>query len=113
MPSTPADELPDSTASDRNLMLRVKDILRQQSFVSQRALAVSVEQGVVVVQGRVPTFYQRQIAVARIHRVAGVIRVIDQIEVTQAAGGCPVTECANEEPKPPAKSTEHPKGFLS
>ena len=100
-------------ATDRDLMLRVKDFLRQQSFGSHRTLAVSVEQGVVVLQGRVPTFYQRQIAVARIHRLAGVIRVIDQIEVTQAAGGCPVTECADTEPKPPAKSPAHRKDFLS
>jgi osmotically-inducible protein OsmY len=44
-------------------------------------LEISVERGVVLVQGTVATYYLRQIAIEYIKRVEGAIQVIDQIEV--------------------------------
>lgn len=77
----PSDRLPDSTQAERDLLLRVKSFLHQRGYRPHRTLEIRVERGVVVVQGRVSTFYLRQIAGACIKRVAGVTQVIDLIEV--------------------------------
>jgi len=75
------DKLPDSAEADRGLLQRVKGFLHQRGYAPHRTLEISAERGVVVVQGRVPTFYLRQIAVECIKRVAGVTQVVDLIEV--------------------------------
>ena len=72
---------PDNAEADRNLLQRVKGFLYQRCYGPHRALEISVEQGVAVIKGRMPTFYLRQIAVESIKRVAGVIQVVDLIEV--------------------------------
>jgi len=77
----PSDKLPDSTEPERDLHQRVKFCLHQCGYVLHRVLEISIERDVVVVEGRVPTFYLRQIAVESIKRVAGVIQVIDLIQV--------------------------------
>lgn len=76
-----SDELPDSFEADRALLQRVKLSLHQRGYASHRSLEISAERSVVVVQGRLPTFYLRQIAVECIKRVAGVTHVIDLIAV--------------------------------
>ena len=73
--------LPLSEEFDRDLLQRVKSFLYQRGYASHRTLEISAERGVVLVQGRVPTFYLRQIAVECIKRVAGVAQVVDLIEV--------------------------------
>lgn len=76
-----SDELPDFAEADRDLLQRVKGFLHQRGYGPHRTLEINVEQGVVVVQGRVPTFYMRQIAFECIKRVAGVTQVVDLIQV--------------------------------
>lgn len=71
---------------DRDLLRRVKRFLHQKGYAPHRTMEISIEQGVVVVQGRVPTFYLRQIAVECIKHVAGVARVIDLIKVEDRPG---------------------------
>lgn len=78
----PSDKLPDSAESDRDLLQRVKSFLHQRGYASHRSLEISAERSVVAVQGRLPTFYLRQIAVECIKRVAGVTQVIDLFEVS-------------------------------
>ncbi|QDU29266.1 BON domain protein [Anatilimnocola aggregata] len=75
------DNSPDTAEADRNLLQRVNGFLCQRCRWSHRALEVSVERGVAVVQGQVPTFYLRQVAVECIKRVAGVTQVVDLIQV--------------------------------
>lgn len=77
----PPETLTDSFDADRDLLQRVKNFICQRGYGPHRTLEIAVERGVVVVQGRVPTFYLRQIAVECVKRVAGVIHVIDRIEV--------------------------------
>lgn len=77
----PSDKLPDSAEADRDLLQRVKFLLHQRGYATHRSLEISAERSVVVVQGRLPTFYLRQIAVECIKRVTGVTQVIDRIEV--------------------------------
>ena len=67
--------------ADRDLLQLLTGLLRQRGFDSLRTLVLSVEGGVVAVQGPVPSYHLRQIAVECIRRVAGVTRVVDQIFV--------------------------------
>ncbi len=67
--------------ADRDLPQLLTGFLRQQGFDPLRTLVLSIEDGVVAVRGRVPSYHLRQIAVECIRRVAGVTRVVDQIVV--------------------------------
>lgn len=78
--------MPFSEEFDGDLLQRVTRFLHQKGYPPHLALEISIEQGVVVVQGRVPTFYLRQIAVECIKHVAGVARVIDLIKVEDRPG---------------------------
>ena len=101
------DQLPDFAEADRDLLLRVKGFLHQRGYGPHRTLAITVERGVVLVRGRVPTYYLRQVAVECIKRVAGVTQLIDRIEVVYLTDDCPVNECPADEPKISTISTEH------
>ena len=46
-----------------------------------RRILVEVQNGTVVLKGRVQSFYERQLCLSCCQRVAGVVRLIDQIEV--------------------------------
>ncbi len=107
MTSMTSDKLPDSAEADRCLLLRVKGFLHQRGYGPHRTLEISVERGVVVVQGQLPTFYLRQVAVESFKRVAGVTQVIDRIEVVYLPDDCTVNDCAADETKASTISTEH------
>ena len=77
----PSEKLPDSTEAERDLLQRVKLRLHQRGYRPHQALEINVERSVVLVQGRLPTFYLRQIAVECIKRVAGVTQLVDLIQV--------------------------------
>ena len=69
---------------DCHLLDRVRAFLCQRGYAPLRTLTVAVERGVVVLQGVLPTYYLRQVALACSKRVAGVTAVIDHIEVPEA-----------------------------
>ncbi len=73
---------PLSEAFDIGLLKQVRDCLHRKGYTPHLLLEFSVERGVVLVQGRVPTYYLRQVAVECIKRLVGVSQVIDLIEVT-------------------------------
>ena len=100
-----SDKLPDSAEADRDLLQRVKGFLHQRGYAPHRILEISVEQGVAVVQGWVPTFYLRQVAVECIKRVAGVIQVVDLIEV--AVDPRQPNDNADDKRESPAVSKRH------
>lgn len=72
---------PQSDGVDQVLLYRVRAALRQKRYTLLRSVIVTVDNGVVMVHGRVPTFYLRQIAIECIKSVAGVTRVLDRIDV--------------------------------
>ncbi|MBX3452141.1 MAG: BON domain-containing protein [Planctomycetaceae bacterium] len=72
---------PQSDGLDLVLLYRVRAALRQKRYTPLRSLIVTIDNGVVMVHGRVPTFYLRQIAIECIKSVAGVTRVLDRIDV--------------------------------
>jgi osmotically-inducible protein OsmY len=78
-------KVPLSEEFDRDLLKRITNFLNQKGYVPLRSLEITVERGLVLVRGRVPTFYMRQIAIECIKRVAGVTQVVDLIDVVGQA----------------------------
>lgn len=73
------EESSDSEA--RELERRVKNFLAQRSIPGLRRLTVEVDGNSVLLRGRVRSYYEKQLAVNCCQRVAGVLNVIDWIEV--------------------------------
>lgn len=71
-------------AANAELGDRVKQFLASQHFASFRRLDVTVSGDGLVLHGRVPSFHERQLAVARCRRVAGVHRVVDLLTVSES-----------------------------
>ena len=68
-------------AGDHDLARRVLSFLAQRQMPALRRILVEVQNGTVVLKGRVQSFYERQLCLSCCQRVAGVVRLIDQIEV--------------------------------
>ena len=68
-------------AEDNDLARRVLSFLAQRQMPALRRILVEVQNGTVVLKGRVQSFYERQLCLSCCQRVAGVVRLIDQIEV--------------------------------
>jgi hypothetical protein len=75
---------PESPA-DRELEARILGYLLARNAPATGQIEVDANNGTVTVRGRVRTFYQRQLCVHCCLRVAGVVRLVDQIHVTDAA----------------------------
>jgi BON domain-containing protein len=70
-----------------DLARRVKSFLAGRNVPGLRRLLVEVEGNSVILHGRVRTYYEKQLAITCCQRVAGVLNVIDEIEV-QHPGAC-------------------------
>lgn len=70
-----------SPETDRDLERRVIQFLLSKHRPGLRQLEVSAQQGTVVVRGTVRSFYEKQMCHDICRRVAGVIRLVDEIEV--------------------------------
>jgi osmotically-inducible protein OsmY len=69
----------DPTAYD--LQYRVALFLQQHRLSSGSRLRIEAHRGVITLAGQVPSFHQRQLIYSFARRVAGVVQVIDQLEV--------------------------------
>jgi hypothetical protein len=70
-------------AVDRDLLRRVKTFLSTSHRPGLRALEVEAHGGVVRLRGNVRTFYEKQLSVQLTRRVAGVVRLIDEVMVNR------------------------------
>ncbi len=70
-----------SESSDTNLRRNVANTLHQTGYFQHRTLDIAVDHGTVIVEGYLPTWHLRQIALESIRRVKGVVRVVDRIRV--------------------------------
>jgi hypothetical protein len=70
-----------STAADGDLRRRVKTFLSTGHRPGLRALEVEARAGVVRLRGNVRTFYEKQLSAQLTQRVAGVVRLIDEVIV--------------------------------
>jgi osmotically-inducible protein OsmY len=63
-----------------------RDRLRKSSSVVVRTVSCDYEQGVLVLRGRVPSEYCKQLVLDAIARLPGVAQVADEIEVATSLG---------------------------
>lgn len=80
----------DHTECSDDLLGRIYRLLLQQGYPHHRRLQIRLEQNsaeknVVRVEGQVPSFYLRQVALECIKRVPGVERIIDCMQVGACA----------------------------
>ena len=73
------DSLSASFAND--LCKNVVNSLDQTGYLHHRSLKIRADEGIVFVEGILPTWFMRQVALECIKRVEGVNGVIDQIQV--------------------------------
>jgi osmotically-inducible protein OsmY len=66
---------------DRDLEDRVRNYLYGYQMPTLRQVEVVACNGAVVLRGRLASFYQKQLCLSCAARVAGVLRLIDELEV--------------------------------
>ena len=66
---------------DEDLKRRVLDYLLGHKLPTLQAIEVESASGDVTLRGKVSSFYQRQLCINCCRRVAGVLRLIDEIQV--------------------------------
>jgi osmotically-inducible protein OsmY len=72
---------PSELTSDAALVNRVKLFLQAVCATHSQPMEIDARDGVVTVEGAVRSYYERQVAVACVRRVAGVLQVVDRIHV--------------------------------
>jgi osmotically-inducible protein OsmY len=70
---------------DRLLAKKISTILAETHRFHLKRLSVDVEGGEVTLRGRVGSFYERQIAIQTCRLVPGIDRLIDALDVADAA----------------------------
>lgn len=63
------------------LITRVQLLFAAQAIPAFRRIVIEAQQGHVTLRGALASYYHRQLAVALARRIAGVIQVIDQLDV--------------------------------
>jgi osmotically-inducible protein OsmY len=71
---------------DRDLERRVVNYLARRHVPGLRQLAVEANNGTVTLRGQVRSFYEKQLSHHCCRRVAGVIRLVDAIDVVSFGG---------------------------
>ncbi|MEX2140490.1 MAG: BON domain-containing protein [Pirellulales bacterium] len=71
--------------SDRDLERRITSFLAARHVPGLRNLAVEAQNGIVTVSGQVLTFYEKQLCNQCCRRVAGVLELINAVDVTHDA----------------------------
>jgi osmotically-inducible protein OsmY len=58
--------------------------LRASSHTALRGISCKADQGVLVLEGRLSTFFQKQLAQEIVANIEGVVQVVNQIEVVSS-----------------------------
>lgn len=61
---------------------------RANSRTSLRGISCKVDRGVVVLEGHLSTFFQKQLAQEIVAHIEGVVQVVNQIEVVNSERSC-------------------------
>jgi osmotically-inducible protein OsmY len=69
--------------ADEDLKHRVSLFLAGRHVLSLRGLEIDARGGTVTLRGRVGSFYEKQLSQQCCRRVAGVIDLVDRVEVTE------------------------------
>ena len=78
-----------NVTTDRDLQRRVALYLHERHRPGLRRLKVQAESGTVEVSGTVDTFYEKQLCQHICRRVAGVVKLVDKVEVSQSEVSSP------------------------
>ena len=78
------------TAADLDLQRRVANFLVGRQMPGLRNLKVEAHDGVVTLRGRVYTFYEKQLCNQCCRRVAGVLELINSVDVLPTTPGAAV-----------------------
>jgi hypothetical protein len=70
-----------ANTTDADLVRRAQAYLASRGFLSFRRLEIESRGGVVTLAGRLSRYYERQVALESVRRVAGVLSVVDAIRV--------------------------------
>ncbi len=70
-----------NSAADADLLLRIGIALAARQRAAWRVVRVAAQNGVVRLEGVVPTFYDRQLILSVAKHVAGVLRVEDDLAI--------------------------------
>ena len=66
---------------DDDLQLRVESFLKSRHFPAFDSLSVEVHHGSVTLSGALCSYYEKQVALSSCQRVAGVLTLIDNVDV--------------------------------
>lgn len=70
-----------SSGSNSSLKEAVKNRLKGSAYPSMRRLECEVDDGVLILSGRVPTFFEKQVAQETLAGLAGINQIINCVEV--------------------------------
>lgn len=73
---------------DDDVRRRVSRFLYSRHFPAFRNLDIDVEHGAVTLTGEVQSYYEKQVAMTSCQHVAGVLSLIDEIDVRAEVAGC-------------------------
>jgi osmotically-inducible protein OsmY len=76
-------------ATRSSLAERIERALRANGYPALRTIEVSVEGGRVVLKGRVPSYYMKQMAQSATLSIAGVKELCNEVEVVPTAAPAP------------------------
>ena len=71
------------SSADADLLLRLGIALAARQRAAWRVVRVAAQNGIVRLEGIVPTFYDRQLILAVAQHVAGVLRVEDELAIDE------------------------------
>ncbi len=66
---------------DDDLRIRVESFLKSRHFPAFEQLEVKVVDGEVTISGALRSYYEKQVAISSCQRVAGVLALIDNVDV--------------------------------
>jgi osmotically-inducible protein OsmY len=72
-----------ASSIDEDLSRRIRLFLATLHLAGLKRIHIEVEEGLVTIGGIVRSYYERQLAVACVRRVAGVRQIVDRIRVTE------------------------------
>ena len=85
MPPRVAAEMGREATTSENVLELVKGRLAGCSYQAVRSVFCEFRQGLLILRGRLPSFYYKQIAQEAVAGLAGVAEVVNQIEVVGLA----------------------------
>jgi osmotically-inducible protein OsmY len=70
-----------STVRPQAVLEQAENCLRRNSYVALKNISCDYEEGVLTLRGCLPSYYLKQVAQTTVARLAGVERIVNQIEV--------------------------------